>query len=241
MKKELPKWLEASPKAPLTKTVGSLLHDLNNPLTVLSARVFQLEQELESRTYNVQKLKDLCHSLSHVSEKFVQQVKLLKIAVKSPSQDALLTYQCHQLIQECLLIIQSQELALSVNWTYQDLTEGQEIKILPLHFQQLFLHLLLNAVQAASAQGGNQKESWIQITSKIHEDTWIVFVENSAPAPQEDYPDQIFEAFYTTKEGHSGLGLTLARHLSQKLNGKLERIKEHSHSVFRIQIPLSSD
>lgn len=227
-------WLASSPKSPLQKTVGSLLHDLNNPLTVLSARSFQLQQYAESANPDPQKLKDLSHSLSLVAEKLVQQVHLLKVAVKAPAQDALLTCKCQTLIQECLNIIQSQALEQPISWSLEDQTRDFEVKILPLHFQQLLLHLLLNAVQAVS---GNP-DAWIKLSSSVDGRFWTVRLENSSAAPKESHEGEIFEAFYTTKSQQAGLGLTLAKHLAQELGASLYRKSEYAHSCFEVQIPI---
>ena len=101
--------------------------------------------------------------------------------------------------------------------------------------QQLFLNLLLNAVDAMPHGGrivvglGTDGDQGLEV--RIH-DTGIGI-------PQEER-SRIFEPFYTTKEaGHgSGLGLVVARKIVADHEGEIDVVSEPGEGTeFRIRFP----
>ncbi|WP_173298737.1 ATP-binding protein, partial [Thermanaeromonas sp. C210] len=67
----------------------------------------------------------------------------------------------------------------------------------------------------------------------------VIGVEDNGPGIPPDKLEKIFEAFYTTKEHGTGLGLTLSRRMVEGHGGKIEvtsRVGEGS--CFKVYLPL---
>jgi signal transduction histidine kinase len=100
--------------------------------------------------------------------------------------------------------------------------------------EQLFLNILLNAAQALDDGGAAALEvepADGQISVRIRDDG------QGIPA---EALDRVFEAFYSTREGGTGLGLPIARRIAQAHGGQLRiRAAVGTGTEVEITLPLS--
>ena len=89
---------------------------------------------------------------------------------------------------------------------------------------QILINLIKNAVQAQS--------HLIEITADITtKDEVIIYIsDDGVPINKEDN-EQIFIPFYTTKEGGSGIGLSLSRQIMRLHNGSLDLIQSDENKT----------
>ena len=98
--------------------------------------------------------------------------------------------------------------------------------------KQVFLNLILNAVQAMKGAG----ELWIT-GEKKHGSICISIKDTGPGIPQEDL-EQIFTAFYTTKDTGTGLGLSIVNGIIKKHNGSIHVESQTGQgAAFYIEIP----
>lgn len=102
--------------------------------------------------------------------------------------------------------------------------------------QQVFLNLILNAVQAMSQHVGR---GVLKITSTIAGEEARVEIEDNGPGVLPDRQAKIFDAFYTTKAEGLGLGLSLCRSIMEGHGGRLTlRDAQPNGAVFEAALPL---
>ncbi|MEE4354941.1 MAG: ATP-binding protein [Desulfococcaceae bacterium] len=98
--------------------------------------------------------------------------------------------------------------------------------------RQVFLNLILNAVQAMDGKG----DLWI--SGKEENEKIIISVRDSGPGIPAAERENIFKAFYTTKESGTGLGLSIVRGIINKHNGSIRAESEVGQgAVFHVEIP----
>ncbi len=98
---------------------------------------------------------------------------------------------------------------------------------------QVFMNLLLNAIQAIPEQGTILIRTW-PAGEQVH----ILFHDNGPGIPAEVI-NQIFEPFFTTKEMGTGLGLSISYGIIKKHQGTiLARSKPGQGAEFEITLPL---
>ncbi len=90
------------------------------------------------------------------------------------------------------------------------------VSVDPAQLRQVFLNLILNAVQAIENQGSVE----VSVTESGHETR--VAVKDSGPGIPPDKLTRVFEPFYTTKPGGTGLGLPIAQRIVAEHGGRLE-------------------
>jgi signal transduction histidine kinase len=98
--------------------------------------------------------------------------------------------------------------------------------------QQALLNLMRNAIEASPANG------LILIAVTQSEGTLRIRIENAGPAIPARVASQVFEPFFTAKEGGTGLGLAIARSIVDRHHGELQLERnEPDHIVFTITLP----
>jgi signal transduction histidine kinase len=222
--------------AEISQLAGGLAHEIRNPLSTLSlnlgllAEDFQnpetprdrrIQQRVERLNREVQRLHDILENFLRFAR--VQELKLAPTDLNA-------------LIEE-----------LSDFYEPQAATEGIVVRIsfaadlprLPLDadlFKQAVLNLVLNA-EDAMAGGGEL------IMTTRRDDPWVLLdVIDTGSGMTDDVLAKIFDPFYSTRPGGSGLGLPTTRKIVESHGGAIE-----VHSVpgkgsrFSLRLPMPPD
>jgi signal transduction histidine kinase len=110
--------------------------------------------------------------------------------------------------------------------------EGDRVQL-----QQVVLNLILNGIEAMGGVADAPRE--LVITSRDDGLGGVcVAVADSGPGLAPGPPDQIFAAFYTTKTGGLGLGLSICRSIIEAHYGRLwASPNEPRGAVFQFTLP----
>ena len=99
--------------------------------------------------------------------------------------------------------------------------------------QQVFINLILNAADAMPA-GGSMK-----ITARAFMDGVEVLFQDRGKGIPKEKQSNIFEPFFSTKDGGTGLGLTVSYNIVSAHGGTLELLSERGPGAcFRIFLPV---
>jgi nitrogen fixation/metabolism regulation signal transduction histidine kinase len=100
--------------------------------------------------------------------------------------------------------------------------------------EQAAINLLKNAVDAVRGRPG----AAVRLTCMLEEDQAVLAVADNGPGLPLDDPETAFVPFFTTKEGGSGIGLTLARQIALAHGGRLEHRSASPHgAIFQLFLP----
>jgi PAS domain S-box-containing protein len=107
--------------------------------------------------------------------------------------------------------------------------------------QQVLLNLVINAIEAMRGVGDRARELVI-CTRNLDRDQVQVTVEDSGTGLAPNMEQKIFEAFYTTKPGSMGMGLSICRSILQSHGGRLwATARDGSGTVFHFTLPKYDD
>jgi len=107
----------------------------------------------------------------------------------------------------------------------------------PMQMQQVFLNLVLNAVDAMPNGGTlNVRTFFEKGPDLIH-----VEISDTGKGISREHADKIFQPFFTTKPKGTGLGLAISKQLIEQHGGSITAAANPSGgAVFRIQLPWKS-
>jgi signal transduction histidine kinase len=100
------------------------------------------------------------------------------------------------------------------------------------YLQQALINLLLNAIDASGSHGS------VEITVTRTHSALAVGIEDSGPGLTPEQQDRVFEAFYTTKPGGTGLGLAVTKALLEKMGATIRSDNGSRGARFEVLLPL---
>jgi signal transduction histidine kinase/ActR/RegA family two-component response regulator len=105
-----------------------------------------------------------------------------------------------------------------------------------------FVALLTNAVQACE-HGLRTRRPTVRVSAEDEPRGVAVSIEDTGPGVPADLRSRIFDPFFSTNEGASGIGLTLAKHAIVGHSGHLEIAQSTSlgGAIFRAVLPRAAD
>ena len=111
------------------------------------------------------------------------------------------------------------------------LVQGDRVQL-----QQVVLNLILNAVEAMGPAHAGGRNLFV---STEREDTGVrVAVRDSGPGIDRRKLERVFESFYTTKPGGTGMGLSVSRSIVDAYGGRLwAEVNEPQGAVFQFTWP----
>jgi C4-dicarboxylate-specific signal transduction histidine kinase len=109
-----------------------------------------------------------------------------------------------------------------------------------IQLQQVFLNLLVNAVEASREVAPERRRLTLHSTVEYRDDgPWaVVRVQDGGVGLRESEPARLFEAFYTTKPGGLGMGLSISRSIIEGHGGRLWATANADHgTTFHFTLP----
>ncbi len=117
-----------------------------------------------------------------------------------------------------------------------------ELECDPEQILQAVLNVARNAAQACQGKGEIQLVTRVarQVTlaRKRHRLALALQIVDNGPGIPEGLRERIFYPLVSTREGGSGLGLTIAQTFIAQHQGNIECVSEPGHTVFTIHLPL---
>jgi signal transduction histidine kinase len=241
-KLELERNLRQSEKlATIGQLTSGLAHEIGTPLNIISGRTELVKKRLKDQE-GVQKNLDIILLQTEKITKIIQQL-LGFVRKKKPEQRPLnfrallettLDFLDHQIQKQKVRVIKEMENPLPT-------VVGD-----PDELQQVFLNLIVNAIQAMS-DGGTLRiiasSKWMAkegITDG--QKSYVeVCVEDNGIGMEKELMRQIFTPFFTTKKGEkgTGLGLTISQGIIEDHEGWIEVESEMDKgTLFKVYLPV---
>ncbi len=111
----------------------------------------------------------------------------------------------------------------------------------PVQLQQVMLNLVLNAIEAMDDTPEPNRSLFISSTNDGSGNI-AVTMRDSGKGFEQTRPEQLFDAFYTTKSGGMGLGLTITRSIVETHGGHIwAEAGDSPGAVFRFTLPTAQN
>ncbi len=104
---------------------------------------------------------------------------------------------------------------------------------------RVIYNLINNALYSIVEIRASLQRPYISISSKVESSSLIIYIQNNGPQIPRDIKEQIFVPFFTSKEGGSGIGLSISKQIMLLHGGALKlKSTDHNSTTFSIEIPL---
>jgi signal transduction histidine kinase len=116
------------------------------------------------------------------------------------------------------------------------LESSPRARIDPADLGQVLTHLLVNAAQALEAAGSEDRTLIVRVAER--DGQAAISVTDRGPGITDEAKDRVFDAYFTTKPGAAGLGLSIATHILRRTGGMIGvETKLGEGSTFVVLVP----
>ncbi len=213
---------------------AGIAHEVGNPLASISALV-QVAQRSSKDPFVNEKLSLVKSQITRIS-KIIRDL----VDFSRPSNYELELTDVNKVITEAVEITRVGTKARDITF---ETKLSDSIPMLPLiadQIQQVFLNILLNAVDAISEKKEKKNEK-ISVTTEANSDWLTITFVDTGPGIKEENLNKIFEPFFTTKkEGKgTGLGLWVSYGIVKSFQGDIKvKSKINEGTTFIIKLPI---
>lgn len=220
--------LQAEKMAAAGRLSASIAHEVNNPLQAVQNCLHLAGRE----DLPEEKRKEYFELARTELERLILTVRRM-LDFYRPGATSLEKVDIADMLQYILNLMSKQLKEGNVTIVVDFIGSIPPIMAVGSQIQQVFINLILNAADAMP-QGGILK-----ITARTLKDgVEIIFHDSGDGIPKEKQPN-IFEPFFSTKEGGTGLGLTVSYNIVTAHGGSLELLADRAPGAcFRIFMPL---
>jgi signal transduction histidine kinase len=255
--------VQSEKMASIGQLVAGIAHEINNPVTFISAGVDSLNTNLEEvrqvleiyHKINISNVKEKLEEIEKLKEKMEYEEALREInklieSIKAGTErtteivkglrtfsrldeDVLKVANIHEGLDSTLILLHNK---------YKEQIDIEknygdipEVECYPGQLNQVFMNILSNAIDSIDNKGT------ITITTIKSNGKIVISIRDTGRGIPDNVRSKIFEPFFTTKEiGHgTGLGLSISHGIIEKHNGTIKVISEIGKgSEFIISLPI---
>ncbi len=214
-----------------TLTAG-LAHEIRNPLVsiktflqLLPERFDDIEFRNSFLNLTIEEVERICRLLT----------ELLEFA--RPSEPILMETDINDVLEKVAMLAENEGLKKNLVIHKQYFNGLPNIMADKEQMKQVFLNIILNAVQASYENG----EIFIETKLLDGEKKFVqIEIKDTGKGISDKDIENIFTPFFTTKDGGTGLGLSISHQIILEHKGTIDvRSKEGNGSSFVISLPLS--
>jgi signal transduction histidine kinase/FixJ family two-component response regulator len=223
--------LQAEKMAAAGRLSASIAHEVNNPLQAVQNCLHLAGRE----DLPAEKRKEYFDLARTELERLTLTVRRM-LDFYRPGASSLETVDIAEMLQYILNLMSKQLSEAKIKTMVDFSGTFPPIQAVGSQIQQVFINLILNAVDAMP-DGGALKIA----ARRLKESVEIVFQDQGMGVPLERQSN-IFEPFFSTKDGGTGLGLTVSYNIITAHGGTLEMIPERGPGAcFRIILPIGGE
>ncbi len=220
--------IQAEKMAAVGRLSASLAHELNNPLQGVQ-NCLHLAGRDDLPEDKRKEYFDLARSeLERLMETSRRMLDFYRPNAATQTQVSLVD------LLEYVLSLMSKQLSEAKVKVIKDIRDDLPlITAVGSQIQQVFINLILNAADAMAPEGGE-----LRITARTWEDNIEFLFQDSGKGISGKEQANIFEPFFSTKDGGTGLGLTVSYNIITAHGGSLDLLPDRAPGAcFRILLP----
>ena len=225
------KLVQAEKMAAIGRLAASLAHEINNPLQgIHNSLHLSLHEGLEE-----ERQKEYLGMAQGEVERLIKIVQRM-LDFYRPSRGGVEPADVNQIVEQVLSLIQKRLEHGDID-VHTELTD--DLPVVPIvsdQISQVILNLLINAIEAMPTGG----RLCLETKLSEEEDDVLVTVRDSGPGMSAEQVNRLFEPFYTTKPGGTGLGMAISYGIIERHGGVIDVLSEPGRgTTFVVALPVN--
>ena len=209
--------------AAISRLTSGVAHEIKNPLNAMALHLEVLKSKLDAAEPEIDVIAREIQRLDNVVKTFLSFNKPIELQT-SPVD-------LSELVQEVVTLVAVDASGRNIQ-VDTDLDRNTWVNGDRDLLKQAILNVIINA-QEAMQEGGRLAIRTERVGAEFH-----VVIADSGPGIPADVQDRIFNLYFTTKEGGSGIGLAMTFRVVQLHSGTIDFVSEPGKgTTFRLRFP----
>jgi PAS domain S-box-containing protein len=224
--------IQAEKHAVIGRMVGSVTHEINNPLQTIKNCLYLIQQDLAPDSQSKEPL-DMALSETQRLSNIVGQLRQL---YRPQASQAMHTHSLEGIINEVQSLLLHQLSNAHVEWKSTAAVRDYPVSCVREQILEVFLNICMNAIEAMQPTGGTLLVNMVHSSEKGQVG---IVISDTGPGIKPEIQAHIFEPFITTKEYGLGLGLSICYNIVQKHGGRITVESQHGAGTnFTVWLPI---
>ena len=208
---------------------SGLAHEIRNPLNAMNMNLQMLEEELQLADPEQAELLDSTKSEIKRLERLVNNF----LSYARPARPRFEARDLNQVVGQVVRLLDADFRQSEVKLVVDSEPLLPKVEIDETQLKQALINLMVNARQVL-CNGGTVR---VRTRAGSHGDA-VVEIEDDGPGIATEVQQRIFDVFYSSRGGGTGLGLPIAKQIVERHGGSIElHSVEGRGTTFRIRLP----
>lgn len=218
-----------------TLTAG-LAHEIRNPLVAIKTLTQLLPERLDDEEFRNNFLQIASGEVDRISSLVNELLDFAR-----PSDPKLDLEDVNTILDGMILLVSTETKKKQINITKNYTSDLPPVQVDREQIKQVFLNILLNAIDATRENGRIDVKTRSFVKPGGEPYVQIEFTDTGSGIPEE-YLEDIFNPFFTTKSTGSGLGLSISNQIIQDHRGYIHVESQlNKGSSFFINLPVNQE
>jgi PAS domain S-box-containing protein len=221
----------------LSALTASIAHEINQPIAAAVTSAGACLRWLNRDQPEVQRAREAAMRIEEDGKRAAEIITHLKSFYKKDVSPQRELVSVNDLVGEMLVLLRSEADRDSVLMRTELDADLSPVSADRVQLQQVLMNLMLNGMEAMSERGGELKISTRREGGEV-----MVSVSDTGVGIPADKMEQIFNAFFTTKAGGTGMGLAISRTIIESHGGRLwATVNLGSGATFHFTLPSEAE
>jgi len=214
---------------------AAIAHEVNQPLTAIVTNANFCLRRLDGATSKPDELRAAITAIASDGTRASGVISRIRSLLKKGAPDRT-ELDINEIIQDVTTLLRHEFTRSRVSLRTELASDLPRVPGDPVQLQQVFINLIVNAIEATSSSTNGRRE--ILIRSAKNPDGVLVQVQDSGPGIEPGLANRIFEPFFTTKAKGIGMGLSISHSIIESHGGRLGIVPSSAGALFEFTLPI---
>lgn len=219
----------------LGEMAASLAHEIKQPIAAAITSANSCIEWLAHEPPNLDRARAAAARIDKYGNRAAEIIDRIRSFYKKSSPQRELV-DVNGIIEEMLTLLKGEVTRFSIATRTDLSSELPKVMVDRVQMQQVFMNLMLNAIEAMANSGGE-----LTVKSGLHDGKLQFSVSDTGVGLPTEKMEQIFSAFFTTKSQGSGMGLAITRSIVESHGGRLwATANDGRGATFHFSLPIQA-
>jgi PAS domain S-box-containing protein len=225
--------------ATMGQLTASIAHEVNQPLTAVVANAEACLRWLDRGTPNLDAVRRSVKCVIDDANRASEVIRRVR-ALANKTEIEKVPLDVNDVVREIIALVQRELISHQVSLRTEfepalPMILGDRVQL-----QQVIINLVMNGIEAMQSVTDRPRELVVRSAHGTQE--VLVSVTDCGVGISAENADRLFTAFFTTKSGGMGMGLSICRSIMEAYGGRLWATANVSHgATFQFTLPVNAD